>query len=205
ISSPFSYFKYYTGEGGIRVPLILTGKNIPKNQRTNAFSFFTDIAPTIYDLVGLPTTANEGYAPITGKSMLPHINNPSVPVYAANEGIGLEAAESAAYFLNGYKIVKNNIPLGDLEWHLYHLETDPSELNDLAQKEPERLQKMLAAYEAYARNVGVQDMPEGYSAQGTVAKKSYTKMLMQALPFLLTAMIGVFALVRWVKRRKRNS
>ncbi|MFN0200582.1 MAG: sulfatase-like hydrolase/transferase [Bacteroidia bacterium] len=205
VSSPFSYFKYYTGEGGIRVPLILSGKNMPKNQRTNAFSFFTDIAPTIYDLVGLPTTANEGYAPITGKSMLPHINNPSIPVYAANEGIGLEAAASAAYFLNGYKIVKNNIPLGDIEWHLYNLENDPSELNDLAQQEPERFQKMLAAYEAYAKNVGVQDMPEGYSAQGTVAKKSYTKMFMQALPYLLVFVIGVFAVVFWSKRRKRNN
>lgn len=204
VSAPFSYFKYYTGEGGIRVPLIFSGKNMPKNQRTNAFAFFTDIAPTIYDLVGIPTTANVGYAPITGKSMLPHINNPSVPVYAANEGIGLEAAASAAYFLDGYKIVKNNIPLGDMKWHLYNLQDDPSEMNDIALQEPERLQKMLAAYEAYAKNVGVQEMPEGYSAQATVAKKSYHKMYMQVLPYLSALVIGVFALVFWWIRRKRN-
>lgn len=202
VSSPFSYFKYYTGEGGIRVPFILSGKNVPGNKRTNVFSFFTDIAPTIYDLVGIPATANEGYAPITGKSMLPHINNPSVPVYAANEGVGLEAAASSAYFLNGYKIVKNNIPLGDTKWHLYNLENDPSELNDLAQQEPERFQKMLASYETYAKNVGVLEMPEGYSAQGTVAKKSFTQMLMKALPYLLALVVGIFALVIWVKRRK---
>jgi len=204
VSSPFSYFKYYTGEGGLRVPLILSGKNIPKNQRTNTFCFFTDIAPTIYDLVGLSTTANEGYAPITGKSMFPHINNPSVPVYATNEGVGLEAAASSAYFLNGYKIVKNNIPLGDMQWHLYNLKDDPSELNDLAQKEPERFQKMLAAYEAYAKNVGVLEMPEGYSAQGTVAKKSYFQMFVKMLPYIITFVIGVIVLVIWLKRRKQN-
>ncbi|MFN0049850.1 MAG: arylsulfatase [Cytophagales bacterium] len=205
VSSPFSYFKYYTGEGGLRVPLIVSGKNMPKNQRTNTFSFFTDIAPTIYDLVGIATTANEGYAPITGKSMLTHINNPSLPVYGANDGVGLEAAASSAYFLDGYKIVKNNIPLGDMEWHLYNLQDDPSELNDLIQKDPERFQKMLAGYEAYAKNVGVLEMPEGYSAQGTVAKKSYTKMLMQVLPYLLAVLVGIFALVFWLKRRKRKA
>ncbi len=201
ISSPFSYFKYYTGEGGIRVPLILSGKNIPKNQRTNTFCFFTDIAPTIYELVGISTAANQGYAPITGKSMLSHINNKSIPVHAANEGIGLEAAASSAYFLSGYKIVKNNIPLGDTKWHLYNLENDPSETNDLAPQEPERLQKMLAAYEDYARNVGVLDMPEGYSAQGTVAKKSYTKMLISWAPYLIALIIAVLGLVLWMKRR----
>ncbi len=31
VSSPFSYFKYYTGEGGLRVPLIISGKGIPNN------------------------------------------------------------------------------------------------------------------------------------------------------------------------------
>jgi arylsulfatase/uncharacterized sulfatase len=201
ISSPFSYFKYYTGEGGLRVPLILSGKNIPKNQRTNTFCFFTDIAPTIYELVGISTAANQGYAPITGKSMLSHINNKSIPVHAANEGIGLEAAASSAYFLSGYKIVKNNIPLGDTKWHLYNLENDPSETNDLAQQEPERLQKMLAAYEDYARNVGVLDMPEGYSAQGTVAKKSYTKMLISWAPYLIALIVAVLGLVLWMKRR----
>jgi arylsulfatase/uncharacterized sulfatase len=204
VSSPFSYFKYYTGEGGIRVPLILSGKNIPKNQRTNTFCFFTDIAPTIYDLVGISTAANEGYAPITGKSMLPHINNDSIPVYAANEGIGLEAAASSAYFLNGYKIVKNNIPLGDMEWHLYNLMEDPSELNDLAQQEPERFQKMLAAYEVYAKNVGVLEMPEGYSAQGTVARKSYAKMFKDWLPYILILVVGITGFFIWIKKKNKK-
>ncbi len=203
VSSPFSYFKYYTGEGGLRVPLILSGNNIPKNKRTNVFSFFTDIAPTIYEIAGLSPKANDGYAPITGKSMVPHLFNQAVPVYAANEGVGLEAAASSAYFLDGYKIVKNNIPLGDTEWHLYNLEIDPSELNDIAQGEPDRFQKMLAAYEVYANNVGVLEMPEGYSAQGTVAKKSYWKILMNFLPYLLAIVLGIIGFFIW--RYQKNN
>lgn len=182
----------------------MSGKDIPKNQRTNAFSFFTDIAPTIYDMVGLSTTANKGYAPITGKSMLPHIKNSSIPIYATNEGTGLEAAASSAYFLNGYKIVKNNIPLGDMQWHLYNLGNDPSETNDLVENEPERFQKMLAAYKVYAKNVGVLEMPEGYSAQETVAKKSYIVILKNLLPYIIIFIIGFLAVVILFKRRKRN-
>jgi len=203
LSSPFSYFKYYTGEGGLRVPFILSGKTIPKNKKTITFSFFTDIAPTIYDLVGLSTKANEGFAPITGKSMLPHINNQNVPVYTTNEGVGLEAAVSSAYFLDGYKIVKNNIPLGDMEWHLYNLKNDPSELNDLAKKEPKRFQKMLAAYQTYAKNVGVLEMPEGYSAQGTVAKKSYIIIFKNLLPYLIAFILVVTTIVILLIRRKK--
>ena len=63
--------------------------------------------------MGISTSANEGYAPITGKSLFPHLNDTSLAVYEENEGVGIEAASSSAYFMNGYKIVKNNIPDGD--------------------------------------------------------------------------------------------
>lgn len=204
LSSPFSFFKYYTGEGGLRVPLIISGNGIPQKQQTNAFCFFTDIAPTIYDIVGISTTANSGYAPITGKSMLPHIRDFSVPVYGANEGVGLEAASSSAYFKGGYKIVKNNIPLGDNQWHLYNLVEDPLESRDLAAMKPKLFQELLSEYQAYERNVGVVAMPEGYSATGEVAKKSYRKMLMSALPVLLALVVGITTgVIIWRRRRKR--
>ncbi len=140
-------------------------------------SFFTDIAPTIYDLTGISTSANEGYAPVTGKSLFPHINDPSLPVYNENEGVGIEVASSSAYFMNGYKIVKNNIPDGDNIWHLHHIESDPDEVIDLAEQEPELFQKMLNAYAAYEKEVGVLKMPDGYSAQGFVAKKATKSMV----------------------------
>ncbi len=205
LSSPFSYFKYYTGEGGLRVPLIINGKNLPKKQRSDEFCFFTDIAPTIYDLVGLPTSANDGFAPITGKSMLPHIKDFNQPIYNSDEGVGLEAASSSAYFLNGYKIVKNNIPLGDKKWHMYNLKNDPSETTDIASQNPELFQKMLAGYEEYERMVGVVEMPEGYSAQGTVKKKSVKQMILNWLPYLIALIAIIFGFVMWRKQRKAKS
>ena len=198
LASPFSYFKYYTGEGGLRVPFIMSGKNLPENVKSDAFCFFTDIAPTIYDLVGLATSANEGYAPITGKSMLPHITDTNHPIYGKNEGVGLESGNSSAYFLNGYKIVKNNIPYGDNTWHLYHLPSDPGETNDLAADHSILFQKMLSAYQDYALRVGVIQMPEGYSAEGEVGKKSVVAMFKTALPLLLVIIICIVVFFRVV-------
>lgn len=208
VSSPFSFFKYYTGEGGVRVPLVISGKNIPQSVSSNEFCFFTDIAPTIYDLVGISTSANEGYAPVTGKSLFPHINDTSLAVYQENEGVGIEAASSSAYFMNGYKIVKNNIPDGDNQWHLYHIATDPGEVVDLATQEPERFESMLAAYREYEQEVGVLKMPEGYSAQGFVEKLATRSMIIEFLPFILLVLaliLGPIGYLIWRRKKKNNS
>jgi arylsulfatase A-like enzyme len=177
IAAPFSYYKYYTGEGGLRVPLIVSGVDFPSQKTDNEFCFITDIAPTIYDLVGISTVANEGYAPLSGKSMLPYINGTSKIIRTADEGVGLEAAVNAAYFLGDYKIVKNNISLGDNQWRMYNLKTDPTETNDIAAQNPLMFQIMLSKYEVFAKEVGVQQMPNGYSAEKEVGKKSIKAML----------------------------
>ena len=39
MASPFSYFKYYTGEGGLRVPFIMSGHTLPQNVQSDAFCF----------------------------------------------------------------------------------------------------------------------------------------------------------------------
>ena len=201
LSSPFSYYKYYTGEGGLRVPLVISGADLPQNVRSDAFCFFTDIAPTIYDWAGLSTTANAGYAPVTGKSMLPHIQDRSQAIYQRGEGVGLEAANSSAYFLDGYKIVKNNIPYGDCKWHLYHIESDPGETKDLAAEKPELFQKMLAAYKAYAEEVGVIEMPDWYSAEGEVERNSMKALLKARLPFLVGLGLCGVLLIGFLVRR----
>lgn len=205
MASPFSYFKYYTGEGGLRVPFIIHGAELPHKALSNEFCFFTDIAPTIYDMAGLSTSANEGYAPITGKSLLPHIQNANVPVYAKDEGIGLEVANSSAYFLNNYKIVKNNIPMGDNSWHMYDLSTDPSEINDIASSNAVLFQSMLSEYQDYASYVGVIPMPDGYSAQGEVGKKSIVAILKSIGPYFLASILLIFGFIYWRKINRHKA
>ncbi|MDA0977759.1 MAG: sulfatase-like hydrolase/transferase, partial [Proteobacteria bacterium] len=46
--SPLAFYKFYAGEGGMRVPLIIAGEPLGTSpQLTRAFSWATDIAPTI--------------------------------------------------------------------------------------------------------------------------------------------------------------
>ncbi len=172
IAAPFSYFKYYTGEGGLRVSLIISGKGLPKGKKDGELCFITDIAPTIYDIVGLSPAAKEGFAPLAGKSILPHIEDNSKPIYEEDEGFGVEAAGCSAYFLGDYKITMNNAPYGDFKWRLYNLKKDPCETTDLSSEEPLVFQTLLARYEAFAKEVVVVAMPQSYNAQKEVAKKS---------------------------------
>ena len=51
---PLSYYKFYAGEGGLRVPLIISGLPLGKTvAQTQAFSWATDIASTILVMAGV--------------------------------------------------------------------------------------------------------------------------------------------------------
>jgi len=79
--------------------------------------------------------------------------------------------------LGDYKIVKNNTPLGDKQWKMYNLKIDPGETTNIATQNPLLFQIMLSKYELFAKDVGVQPMPEGYNAQKEVGMKSLKAML----------------------------
>jgi len=44
-------------------------------------------------------------------------------------------------------------------WELYDLQADRTELNDLADKQPEKAQQLKVMYESWARRCGVQPWP----------------------------------------------
>jgi arylsulfatase len=46
-------------------------------------------------------------------------------------------------------------PYGTGTWHLYDLADDPGETRDLAGEQPETLKELQAAWERYAKDVGV--------------------------------------------------
>ena len=50
------------------------------------------------------------------------------------------------------------------KWQLFNIVNDPGQNNDLAAKQPEQLQKMIADYQKYAQKVGVV-IPIGQNAE----------------------------------------
>ncbi|MBP79610.1 MAG: arylsulfatase, partial [Deltaproteobacteria bacterium] len=53
-NSPLLYYKFHANEGGLRVPLVMSGPGIARRgELTDEFTFVTDLAPTILGLTGI--------------------------------------------------------------------------------------------------------------------------------------------------------
>ena len=167
-ASPLSTFKFYAGEGGIRSPLIISGApGTASNQIHTGLTHVTDILPTLLDLAKVPRPGSsyqgQSIEPPIGRSLLPVLSDPSLRVRTDDEPIGYELAGNKALFKGDLKLVLNNAPIGDGQWHLYDLRSDPGETNDLRQQRPQEFAAMQADYAAWATAQGVLPMPEGYN------------------------------------------
>jgi arylsulfatase/uncharacterized sulfatase len=198
--SPLAYYKFYLGEGGLRVPLIISGAPLRVNNRAgrieHAFTWATDIAPTILELTG-SAPAGERYGgrvveSMVGRSLLPLIEGRADRVYEETDAVGTELGGHAALFQGDYKIVRNRGPLGDEEWRLYDIALDPGETTDLSGAHPMQLQRMLSQYDEYAKRNGVLPVPPGYDAQRQVAINGLRS---RARPGILVGILLVLTLL----------
>ena len=194
-ASPLAYYKFYVGEGGMRVPMIIAGASLAtKGQLNNAFTYVTDITPTILALTDVkPPKQRYGgrrIEPMIGRSLVPLINREAERVYGAEEAVGYELAGHAALFLGDYKLVLNRGPVGDNQWHLFNIVSDPGESTDLSGAEPARLQRMLALYHQYEQDNAVAPTPAGFSSTRQVLYNGLRDRFgMQILIFMLALLI----------------
>jgi arylsulfatase/uncharacterized sulfatase len=133
---------------------------------SDAFSFVTDITPTILSLTGVNAPgkryAGRPVEPMIGKNLAPLLRGDVDRIYSENDAVGYELAGNAALFQGDYKIVLNRRPLGDARWRLFNIKRDPGETRDLSHESPERLQTMLSAYQRYTVDNKVLPIPPGY-------------------------------------------
>lgn len=179
-AGPSDLFKFYSGQGGLRVPLIISGPGIAPNSLQPAFSIAADIAPTLLELLEQPVAEA-----MTGRSLVPLLRGEADSVYTADMPVGIETAGNAALFRGDYKLVRNLPPFGDGAWKLYNLATDPGETRDLAAQEPELLAQMQQEYADYAQRVGVLEMPPGYESLQQLQANSLRLLAGNYWPYLL--------------------
>ncbi len=208
-AGPLAYYKFYAGEGGMRVPLIIAGESISENARiSNAFSYVTDITPTILALTNTePPSQRFGGRPveaIKGRSLTPLLNQETDQIYQPTDYVGYELGGHAALFQGNYKIVFNRAPAGDNQWHLYNIVTDPGETEDLSAELPQQLQTMLSNFEQYKRDNKVLPVPEGYDAVKQTGINGARKLLK---PGLITLLLAGFILVmfRFAYRQRHTN
>jgi arylsulfatase/uncharacterized sulfatase len=210
-AAPLSGYKFFAGEGGLRTPLIVSGvPGIQANQVSRAFTHVTDIVPTLLEVAGVADHRGhyQGKAvePLIGRSLMPVLQGQAERVHAEDQAIGYELSGSAALFKGDYKLVKSLKPVGDEQWHLYDIATDPGEVNDLQHQMPERFLRMQAGYAEYARVNGVLPMPPGYDykRQGQLYALQHVLVpkLKAAAPPLLVLLVLLVGVWAWRRRGK---
>ena len=161
-NTPFKWYKQNTHEGGVHVPLVVhwpAGLGEHAGTRRDQFAFVSDVAPTVYELVGVtPSATYRGIEqlPVTGHSFANVLATPEAP--AANTVQYFENAGSRAIVADGWKAVARHVQGADYDtepWELYHLPTDFSECRDLAADEPDRLAALVARWWEEADTHGV--------------------------------------------------
>ena len=172
-ASPLTYYKFHANEGGLRVPLVMSGPGITRQgQITDEFVFVTDVLPTILGLVGADnhggSWAGKNIEPIIGTDFGAFLSEDDSRIHDESEAIGYELGGNFALFKGDYKIVMNRTGQNDTQWHLFNIKTDPGESNDLAQQLPDQLQEMITDYENYVEANDVLPMPDGYNRSGRI-------------------------------------
>ena len=127
-------------EGGIRIPFLMRWPgHVPAGRQADAPVVSTDLSATVDALTG---NKREN---LDGVDIMPMVTGrmnalPDRPLY-------WRVGKQAALREGEWKIVR---PAGKATqgWQLYHLTTDISEKNDLAAKEPQRMNAMRAQWEA---------------------------------------------------------
>lgn len=202
VSSPGKLFKFYTTEGGVRVPLVVAGPGVAPGTRVATPTFVTDVAPTVVEMAG--ASADGGVA-MTGRSLGPVLRGEAERAYPLDAPVGIEVAGNAALFKGDLKLVRNMPLYGDGEWHVYDIARDPGETTDLAPARPELLAQLRQDYDTYAQTMGVQSMPDGYEVHRQVMINAAKRQLAYLAVPLVVSVLALTALVVFVVRRRRRA
>jgi len=202
-ASPLNMFKFYAAEGGIRVPLIIAGPNIERQNWQPAMVMVTDIAPTVLDYLEVKDQHKEAVA-ITGRSMMPLLEGSATEIYADDEAIGMEVSGNSALIKGDYKLSRNSPPHGDNIWRLYNLAADPGESQDLRALQPEQFDLMMEDYKKYESEFGVIPLLAGFDYLEQARRNSIKNLMQSNWRGLALSAVVVLTLFWLIIRRVRR-
>jgi arylsulfatase/uncharacterized sulfatase len=199
-SAPFQLYKFYTGEGGLRVPLVIAGRNINASGIQHAPVHVADLVPTLLSAAGVSYDASTFY----GRSFLPVLSEGSNKTYGADAGFAFEVSGNAALYRGNWKIARISLPRGDNQWRLYDLAEDPGETKDLSSREPDLFKSMIIEYKLYSEKVGVFELgPDEYAIKH-LTKNLVTKSLKKYWPYALGLLLAIVGIVYVFVRMSRS-
>lgn len=142
-NSPFRRSKSFVHEGGIASPMIVhwPAGFFARGELRRTPCHFVDMLPTLAAIAGVSEPrAHAGAPPLPGKSLVPAFRQDrAIP----KDYLFFHHSNNRALRKADYKLVSAG---KDGPWELYHLATDRGETNNLAAKEPERVEAMSAEW-----------------------------------------------------------
>jgi arylsulfatase len=152
-SAPFRFYKQYTFEGGIRVPMIIRDPSTQSAGSINkSFATLTDIAPTFYELAQAPFPkkhlGNDIY-PLQGKSILPLIRGEVNEIHGEDDAWTMEHHHHVLVRKGEWKLINTGMGWEESKFGLYNIATDPSESTDVKENHPEKYQGLLSVWKKF--------------------------------------------------------
>jgi len=151
LDTPFPYWKRFAGyEGGVADPLIVSWPAgiAARGEIRDQYVHAVDVVPTLYDLMGITTPeVLNGWTqnPIEGRSFASSFTDPQAP---GRNSQFYSMLGMRALYQDGWLATAMHPPIsgwGNFHkdvWELYHLDNDRTQMHNLADEHPDKLQAL---------------------------------------------------------------
>lgn len=158
--TPFSQYKGWMAEGGVRNALIVSGPLVKRQKGSinNGVMHVADIVPTMLEVAGTKYPENKDgkkLPPLIGKSWGPVLAGKAESPRTDNDYLAWELFGNRAVRQGDWKLRWEYKPFGTESWELFNLASDPSERKNLAAERPDKVKAMVALWDQYARDHNV--------------------------------------------------
>lgn len=155
-SAPFQRRKSYAREGGIVAPMIVAGAGVEaRNVIDSSYLTIMDLAPTFLEIAGTHYPNDETVYPMLGESINGFLAGNEDAVHDENYVTTLYH-RGYAYLRQGkWKISNLDPPFDEAKFELFDVETDPGEITNLADAEPEKFAELIALWREERLRLGI--------------------------------------------------
>jgi arylsulfatase len=154
--TPFSQYKGWVAEGGIRNALVVSGPAVkrPKGSINAGLMHVADLMPTLLEIAGVSyPKVHEGreLPPLLGKSWGRVLAGQAESPRTQQDYLAWEIFGNRAVRQGEWKLRWQYKPLGKGTWELFNLKADPAERHDLAAQHPDKVKALSVLWDGYAR------------------------------------------------------
>jgi len=158
--TPFSQYKGWLGEGGIRNALIVSGPAVkrPKGSVNHGLMHVADLMPTLLEIAGAgypKTYQGRELPPLFGTSWGRVLAGQAESPRTEQDYLAWEVFGNRALLQGEWKLRWEYKSFGKGQWELFNLAADPAERKDLAAERPEKVQALAALWDSYVRTNNV--------------------------------------------------